>query len=246
MKKSNTDRSTRKKAIENLYSMLLRDDELAFIFLGYSGILLRTKDTAIAFDPGKGLGLHEISALEYLDLLVFSHNHWDHYNLDFAVKIFTKTNAHIVADSISYNELADKIPPEKLTLGNPGISGKMYESEGHKITALPGIHVGPQSQYLVHSGEYRIFHGGDSGYWRHKNHVADIAFVPTGTATTCAPEVALAMVMDLKPRTVVAIHGNSQDKREFRVLMSKVCPDIELLLPEQFTPIRMLVRRGDV
>ena len=43
------------ESIKSLYSLELADNEAAFIFLGYSGILLRSKSLAIAFDPSKNL-----------------------------------------------------------------------------------------------------------------------------------------------------------------------------------------------
>ncbi len=226
------------EAIEELYSIQLESDEVAFVFSGYSGILLRTKDTAIAFDPGKSLSPIEISALKHLNFVFYTHNHWDHFNLELAVKIYSETNAHIVTDSVSYAELVDRIPSEKLTFGESRSSAVNYEVAGYNIVALCGIHIGPINQYIVDLGGLRIFHGGDSGYWRHKNQTSDIAFVPTGTATTCAPGVALATVMDLQPKVVVAIHGNRKDMKQFKGMMRAMLPDTELIVPERFKVIR--------
>ncbi len=228
-------------AIKELYSLQLESGEVAFTFLGYSGVLLRTEAVVIAFDPGKNLGPSEISTLKHLDIVFYTHNHWDHFNLELAVKMYSETNAHIVTDSVSYDELVDKIPPEKLTFGDSRSSAIEYEVEGYNIVALCGIHVGPLNQYIVNVGGLRIFHGGDSGYWRHKDQTADIAFVPTGTARTCAPGVALAMVMELQPKVVVAIHGNRQDMREFKNLMSKVFPDKELIVPDRFMSVKIAI-----
>ncbi|MFX0093821.1 MAG: hypothetical protein ACFFBD_18865 [Candidatus Hodarchaeota archaeon] len=44
------------EAVKSLYFLELNDNEVAFIFLGYSGILLRAKSLSIAIDPGRGLG----------------------------------------------------------------------------------------------------------------------------------------------------------------------------------------------
>ena len=122
-----------------------------------------------------------------------------------------------------------------------GKSGTKYVIEGHEVMILPGIHVGPIFQYLVNFEGIKIYHGGDSGYWRHKDISADITFVPTGTATTCSPAVALAMVMNLQPKFAVPIHGNKQDLKQFRVLMEKVLPEVEVIVPEKFKLVRISV-----
>lgn len=232
-------KSTLLDAIEQLYAMQFESRDVAFIFLGYSGVILRTKEAVIAFDPGKALGPSEISALEYLDLLCITHNHWDHFNLELTTQLCNQTNAHVIADSISVRELTDNLPTEQLTIGKSNTSGASYETQKLNVFTLPGIHVGPLNQYLVDIGGLRIYHGGDSRYWRHKNQGSDIAFVPTGTATTCAPGVALAMVMNMQPKIVVAIHGNRQDMIQFRDLMTTVMPEKQLIIPERFKVIRI-------
>ncbi|MFX0212271.1 MAG: MBL fold metallo-hydrolase [Candidatus Hodarchaeota archaeon] len=227
------------ETVKSLYSLELADNEIAFIFLGYSGILLRSKNLAIAIDPGRrSLDQSEISAIKHLDLLFFTHNHWDHYCNDVALQIIKQTGAHVIADVISSEELKKSVPPNKITVGDSGSSEKSYKVEGHEIVALRGVHVGPTTKYLVNLGKIKVFHGADSGYWRHKGISAEIAFVPTGTATTCSPEVALAMVVNLQPKLAVPIHGNKQDMKQFKVLMDKVIPEIEVIVPEKFKLIK--------
>ncbi|MHA2202847.1 MAG: hypothetical protein ACW991_04090, partial [Candidatus Hodarchaeales archaeon] len=69
---------TQIEAIKSLYSLELNGNDAAFLYLGYSSILFRFKGFAIAFDPGKSLGSSEISVIDQLDLLLYTHNHWDH------------------------------------------------------------------------------------------------------------------------------------------------------------------------
>jgi L-ascorbate metabolism protein UlaG (beta-lactamase superfamily) len=229
------------EVIKSLYSLEFSDNEAAFIFLGYSGILLRSKNLAIAIDPGKTLGQPEISAIEHLDLLFFTHNHWDHYSNEKALQIIKHTGAHVVADIISSDELKSSVPHDMITRADSGSFATTYKIEDHEVVALRGIHIGPITQYLVNLGRIKVFHGGDSGYWRHKDMSAEIAFVPTGTARTCSPEVALAMVMNLQPKLAVPIHGRKQEMKQFKDLMGKVLPDIEVIVPEKFKIIKITV-----
>jgi len=220
--------------VSSLFSLELGDNDSAFIFLGYSGVILRTKNVTIMIDPGKSLDESHISALDHLDLLFFTHNHWDHYNHDKALQIIEKTQSHVVADIISSEELSTSVSPDILTRADSGSFAATYVVGGHEITALRGIHVGPITQYLIDLGTIKVFHAGDSGYWKHTDISADIAFVPVGTARTCSPEVALGMVVNVQPKLAVPMHGRKREMKQFQVLMSKVLPDIDVIIPEKF------------
>ncbi len=229
------------EAIKSLFSLELKNDEFAFLFLGYSGILLRSEDLTIAIDPGKSLTHTEASAIKHLDLLLFTHSHWDHFKIDHALEIFEQTRPQTVADIASYEELKAHIPPNMLTKADPAPKCATHQLDETEVTALQGIHVGPITQYLINLGGTRIFHGGDSGYWRHKNISADLAFVPVGTAKTCSPAAALATIMDLSPRLAVPIHGRRREMKQFKDIMEKVCPEVEVVVPEKNKPTRLSV-----
>ncbi len=229
------------EAIKSLFSLELKNDELAFLFLGYSGILLRSEDLTIAIDPGKSLTHIEASAIKHLDLLLFTHSHWDHFKIDHALEIFEQTRPQTVADIVSYEELKAHIPPNMLTKADPTLKCATYQLDETEVTALQGIHVGPIIQYLINLLGIRIFHGGDSGYWRQKNILADLAFVPVGTATTCSPATALATIMDLSPRLAVPIHGRRREMKQFEDIMEKVCPEVKIIVPEKNKPTRLSV-----
>jgi L-ascorbate metabolism protein UlaG (beta-lactamase superfamily) len=154
------------EAVKSLYSVELNDNDFAFIFLEYSGILLRSKNLAIAIDPSKSLTQPEVSVIEHLDLLFFTHNHWDHYKNKEALEIIKQTNTHVVADTISSEELKESVPPNMITVGDSGTNATIYKIDNQEVIALHGIHVGPISQYIVNLGGKKVFHGGDSGYWR--------------------------------------------------------------------------------
>jgi len=137
------------EAVKSLYSLELSENDIAFIFLGYSGILLRSKTTAIAIDPSRSLGQTEISAIEHLDLLLFTHNHWDHYINEEALLIIKSTGSHVIADKITSEELKTSVPSNMITIGDSGSFSQTYKIGNHEVVALRGIHVGPITQYLV-------------------------------------------------------------------------------------------------
>ena len=227
------------KAVRSLFSLELRNGDLAFLFLGYSGILLRFEDLTVAIDPGKSLTHEEVAAIPHLDLLFFTHNHWDHYKRDYALEILQQTGTHVIADIVTSEELKGIVPAPRLTKADPRTKDATYQIGETAVTALDGIHVGPITQYLIDLRKIKVFHGGDSGYWRLKDTSADLAFVPVGTATTCAPATALATIMDLTPKTAVPIHGRRQEMKCFRRIMERVLPEVEVIIPDKFRPIRI-------
>ena len=70
------------RSIESLFSLDIGENEIAFLFLGYSGIILRTDIVAISIDPGKSLSQEEIRMITDLDLLFFHYGPPGHPNRD--------------------------------------------------------------------------------------------------------------------------------------------------------------------
>jgi len=128
-----------------------------------------------------------------------------------------------------------------LTKADLASKSATHQIDETEVTALQGIHVDPITQYLINLGRIKIFHGGDSGYRRQKDTPADLAFVPVGTAKTCSPAAALATIMDLSPRLAVPIHGRRREMKQFEDIMEKVCPEVEVIVPEKNKPTRLSV-----
>ncbi|MFC1802876.1 MBL fold metallo-hydrolase [Thermoproteota archaeon] len=122
-------------SIQELFSLTLGKLELAFMYVGYSGVILRTIDSTVAFDVADLLKGDEIRALENLNLLLFTHSHGDHYKPMETLEIFRETGARIVAEPNVAKDLKGKIPSEKLTSANHGIT---YSIDDFEITVVKG------------------------------------------------------------------------------------------------------------
>ena len=228
------------EAIANLYSMKLSKDDIAFLFLGCAGILLRSKVGNLAFDIGDFLQVKDMKELNEVDLLLFTHVHGDHFNLKKAVRFQEITNAHIVAEVDVMEKLNGKLPSENLTLADPGLRHTKLSVNGYVIKAVRGVHSGSFSQYHVKQGELNVFHAGDSGYFGLGKFPSKIAFIPTGAPSPWwAPEVALAMALHIKTKVAVATHGTDKQMKRFRDLMQQEMPNVEVVLPKRFKPIKV-------
>ncbi|MHA1949252.1 MAG: MBL fold metallo-hydrolase [Candidatus Thorarchaeota archaeon] len=222
--------------VEEFYNVELGNKEIAFVYAGYAGILLRTKDTAIALDPAN-LFSEVKKNIKTLDLITYSHSHYDHFNLSNAVALYKKTEATIVSEYSMVDDLRKKIPSEKVLSGPEvfqGMSSSNFKVNGISVKLHRGVHPRPIIQLQVSIGRLKIFHAADSGYWPVGKQKVDVAFLPTGSPSpTCHPGVALAMAMDTKPTFAVAVHGNKKQQKKFKALVNHELPDTTVIIPKK-------------
>ena len=223
------------KSVDELYEADLGPKEFAFIYAGYAGILLRTKDTVVAFDPSE-LFSDVKKNIKSLDLITYSHSHYDHFNRSNAVALYKKTEATIISEYNMVEELLSKIHVEKVLSGPEefqGMGSTNFEVNDIKAKLHRGVHPRQIFQLRVTIGKLKVFHAADSGYWPVGKQKVDVAFLPTGTPSpTCHPGVALAMAMDTKPTFAVAVHGSDKQRRKFRDLVKHELPDTTVVTPK--------------
>ena len=218
--------------IEDFFSLPLGKGEVAFLYMGYSGVVLRIEDGAVAIDLADLLGDREIAAFDKLDLLLFTHSHYDHYNRARARKILESTNAHIIAQQQVAEDLKGRVPPGRLTVAEYGSTSSI---NGFEIVTVEGVHPRPIAIYRIEKGEYSIFHGGDSGYSTVGDYPAKLAFLPTGRPSpSCSPENALKFVRDIKPTIAVAMHGTPAQMNKFKDLFDKNTSETAVIIPKEY------------
>lgn len=218
--------------IKKLSASQFGKNELTFIYLGLSGVIVKISNRMIVVDPANLLKNEEITTLKGLDLLLFTHNHSDHYNSKDAFNIFKATNAPVLAEPLVANDLKEKIPSEKLTSATPGRS---YTFGEITVNPIRGIHRGPINLYQIKVGRLSIFHGGDSGYVPVKDYSAELAFLPTGSPSpTASPEDAFKMASEIKPNIIVTIHGSPDQSKEFESKVKGKMLNTTVIIPEQY------------
>ena len=207
------------------------DNEISFIYLGYSGVVIKTAKGTILIDPANLLNAGELLALKSwgVGLVLYTHSHGDHFNVNVAVDIFKATGAPVVAESSVARSLMAKIPSSKLTHAMPGTR---YTVGSFTVSAIQGRHIGPICLFQIKVGELSIFHGGDSDYVPVKDYPSDLAFLPMGNPSpTASPEAAFKMAVDLKPSVIVCIHGAAEESKEFEQKIKQSMPNTSVIIP---------------
>ena len=227
--------------IKKLLSIPVEKNEIAFTYFGYSGVIFNTKDQTIAIDMCKMCfdDDNQIKELKNLDLQLNTHTHRDHFDVETTLNIYKISEAMVVGDPEVIKGLGTKMPPERMKALT---SGERFSIDGLEISAVSGVHRGSITLFKISLPNFSIFHGGDSGVIPLKDYYADLAFLPTGAPSpTCSPENALKMALDVNPKVVVTMHGNQDQMQQFKTLVLKEMPDLNVIIPKIKEPVKIQI-----
>jgi L-ascorbate metabolism protein UlaG (beta-lactamase superfamily) len=222
--------------LETLFAARLGENDVAYMFLAFSGVIVRTAAGTVVIDPANLFVGDDIAVLakHKIDAVLYTHGHGDHYDAATAKDIVRATGAMVVADP----ELAvtirssGSVPADKLLSAT---HGKVLTAGAAKVRGVAGRHVGAITLFHVKMGQVTVFHGGDSAHVPVADCPARIAFLPAGSPSpTASPEYALKMALDVKPKIVVLMHGQADQYDEFKKLAAKGLPGVAVEVGEPF------------
>ena len=220
----------------------LKEGEVAVAWLGNSTVLIKTKDITILTDPvlnGKRVPpLHlgpkpfpysttyDIDNLPKVDVVLISHDHYDHLDMETIKKLKDKkffvplgVKEHLVHWGVDESNITEL----------DWYAEKEY-SEGATIALTPTRHFSGRGlldrnstlwgAWVLQLGGKKLYFGGDSGYFEEFKKVGekygpfDLAFLDTGQYDVSwqlvhmLPEEGVQAALDLQAKAMLPIHNS--------------------------------------
>jgi L-ascorbate metabolism protein UlaG (beta-lactamase superfamily) len=205
---------------------------ITFQWLGHDGFRIVANDKIIYIDP------YQLSEAQHnkndADIVLISHNHFDHMSMDDLKHVVTK-NTIIVAAKECVEQLKAIGGTETKTV----VPGDKLSVHGVPIEATPAYnlnkHFHPKADnkvgFVITANNNRVYHSGDTDDIPEMSAInPDVALVPvSGTYVMTAGEAAKAVNEKLKPkRLAIPMHygsivGTKRDAGKFKDLVN-VCP----------------------
>mgnify|MGYP001568102837 CR=1 FL=1 len=200
-------------------------------WLGHDGFKIKNSKI-IYIDPFK------IKDNEKADLILITHEHYDHLSLEDLQKISTKNTIIVAAEickdkflGLNYKEVKLVKPGDKLDLDN--IKGEAVHSYNPNKQFHPkrDLRVG----YILTINKTRIYHAGDTDLIPEMSNLKniDIALLPVSGTYVMDVNEAVQAVKIIQPKIAIPMHyasivGTRKDAEEFKNLASKYCK-VEIL-----------------
>jgi len=186
-------------------------------WFGHSGFSIRDGKTVL-IDPwfeGNPKAQGKADALPEADLLLITHDHYDHASD--ALAVAKKTGALVVAIFELSGELKRKgVPEGQLLHGGGGMNvGGTVMAKGFEITMTEARHScslgAPVGYVLKTPSGLTVYHSGDTGIFAGmaligELHAIDVAILPIGSVFTMDYRQAAKACALLKARSVVPMH----------------------------------------
>ena len=177
-------------------------------------------DKNIYIDP------YEIEPGDPADIILITHNHYDHCSIKDIEKI-KNSQTVIIATADSASQLSGKVKIIK--------SGETITESGITVEAVPAYNMRksfhPKENnwvgYIITIGGKRIYHTGDSDAIPEMSNIeADIVLIPVGGTYTMSAEEAAQVINKIMPEYAIPMHygtiiGSEADAQQF-VNLSKV------------------------
>jgi len=157
------------------------------VWFGHSSLLIKTRQGNILIDPVfsnhagpvpgivtafKGTRHYHAEDMPTIDVLIISHDHYDHLDYHTLKKLKDKIKMAIVPMGVGSHLVYWGFDPKKIIELNWNQSATL--PGGFRVTATPAQHHSGRTyskedktlwaSYVIQAGHYRLFYGGDGGY----------------------------------------------------------------------------------
>jgi L-ascorbate metabolism protein UlaG (beta-lactamase superfamily) len=210
-------------------------NSILFVWLNnYAGILLKTPSKTIAVDPVDV----KPKTLQNVDVILITHEHYDHLDPPLISEIQKATNCTVIADSTSTKKLKHIIPSEKLQEIESGSEIKIGEVS---VKAKKSNHPAqtPVTYIITSEDQVKVYHTADSLPFPElaamgQEEKFDVVFCTVGIAPGASPQTGFEIARLTKPHVAVPYHtATVESQKEFAALLQTELPRTSCLIPEQ-------------
>jgi L-ascorbate metabolism protein UlaG (beta-lactamase superfamily) len=255
----------------------LAAEQPAVIWFGHSSYLIKTKGKNILVDPVfsgyaapvsfmvksfKGANTYAASDLPEIDMLVISHDHYDHLDYETITALKSKVKHFYVPLGVGAHLEDWGVAESQITELDWWESARLEELT---LTATPARHFSGRgitrgkalwASYVLETPAHKIYIGGDSGYDTHFKAIGDrfgaidLAILETGQYNKnwpyihMMPEQTVQAAQDLKARVLFPVHLgkfalalHDWDEPLNRVVKSAAAQQVTITTPRIGEPI---------
>lgn len=174
------------------------------------------------------------------DLILITHAHDDHFNLETLNSLNTQ-NAQFIVPQVVADAMPEPYRAQAMVLGN----GETLRVSGITIRAMPMYNLpedgarhakGVGNGYVLTMGGKDVYVSGDTEGIPEMRELTgiDVAFVCMNLPYTMDVEQAAGAVMDFRPAIVYPYHHRGQDIEAFRELVNAGGNDVEVRLKDWY------------
>ena len=218
----------------------LSDSTPTIVWFGHSSYLIKSKGVTILVDPvfsghaspvsffGKsfaGTDVYSVDDMPDIDMLVLSHDHYDHFDYETIVKLIPKVKKFYTGLGVGAHLERWGVPADQM------VEFDWWEGQNVAsnitLTAVPARHFSGRSfargktlwtAYVLKMHGYSLFLGGDSGYGKHFQEIGakygpfDLAILECGQYGRdwpnihMFPEEVAQAAQDLHAKTLLPVH----------------------------------------
>ena len=204
--------------------------DLIITFLGHGTLMLTFNGKHIHVDPFSRVA--DYSALPAADIVLITHEHRDHLDLEALASVRTAHTAVVLTEACA----------EQLEGGIIMHNGDTQTVKGIPIKAVPAYNIvhkrengqpfhpqGAGNGYILTFGDKRVYIAGDTENTPEMKalHDIDCAFLPMNLPYTMTPEMVADAVRAFRPSIVYPYHYGSTDPEKLVALLEDE-PDIEV------------------